>query len=93
MFCGMASSRPKPGKIEQLVAAALDHASALRGQPGCVGAYVLVEQQGRTQLSLSIFETEEAFQKAVAATRTVIARHHLEQLLDGPSEFRFFDVR
>jgi heme-degrading monooxygenase HmoA len=89
----MATSRPKPGREEALAAAALDHARALREQPGCVAAYVLRERGAGTQLSVSIFESEEAFERGMAATRPVIERHRLDTLREGPSEFRLFDVR
>lgn len=93
MFCGMATSTARQGEEEALVLAALDHADALRQQPGCVAAYVLTERGGRTQLSLSIFDDEESFHRGLEATRAVIAQHHLDRLLEGPSTFRVFDVR
>lgn len=92
MFCGMASSRARPGKETALLAAAQEHAEALRHQPGCVGAYVLRERGTAAQLSLSIFETEDAFERGMEATMPVIARHPLDELRDGPSTFRLFDV-
>jgi heme-degrading monooxygenase HmoA len=93
MFCAMASGAAKPGKEEALVRAARDHARALREQPGCVAAYVLEEVGGPGQVSLSIFETREEFERGAAATLPVIAAHHLETLTDAPHTFRFFDVR
>lgn len=93
MFCGMASNTARPGEEERLVLAAQEHAVALRAQPGCVGAYVLTEKEGRAQLSISIFESEDAFNRALEATRPIIAKHHLERILEGPSSFRLFDVR
>ena len=57
-----------------------------------MGAFVLTEVDGRTQVSISLFESEEAFQRGVAATRPVILRHHIEELLEEPSTFRFFRV-
>lgn len=93
MICGMALSTAKAGKAEELVAAALEHANALRQQPGCVGAYVLSERGTAGQVSVSLFENEESFLRAVEATRPVIARHHLERLVEGAPVFRVFDVR
>jgi len=92
MFCGVATSTAKTGKMDQLIAAASEHAEALRREPGCVAAYVLREREGSGQLSMSIFESEEAFARAVNATRPVIARHHLEELVERPPEFHFFEV-
>lgn len=93
MICAMATSTVRPGQLEPLVAAALDHAAALRQQPGCVAAYVLAERGGTGQVSLSIFQSEEALERALAATRPVIAKHHIDQFVEGPPSFRFFDVR
>lgn len=93
MFCGMAFNTPRPGEEEKLVRAALEHGAALREQPGCVAAYVLTEKGARAQVSVSVFETEDAFHRGLEATRPVIAKHHLERLLEGPSTFRFFEVQ
>jgi heme-degrading monooxygenase HmoA len=93
MFCGMAMSTVKPGQMDALVAAALDHANALESQPGCLGTYVLSERGGSTQVSISIFESEESFERAAQATLPVIAAHHLENLVEGSPSFRYFDVR
>ena len=93
MFCGMATNTARKGGEEKLVLAAIEHAAALRQQPGCIAAYVLTERDGPTQVSLSIFESEDAFYRGVDATRSVITKHHLEQILEGPSSFRLFDVR
>jgi heme-degrading monooxygenase HmoA len=92
MFCGMAMSTPKRGKEEALAAAACDHAQALRTQPGCLAAYVLKERGSELQVALSVFESEESFNRGMEATALVIARHHLEELRDGPSAFRVFDI-
>jgi heme-degrading monooxygenase HmoA len=93
MFAAMAMSTAKAGSEEALAQAALDHARALRQQPGCVMAYVLQERGTSAQVSLSIFETEEAFERGMEATRSVIAKHGIERLRDGASTFRLFDVR
>jgi heme-degrading monooxygenase HmoA len=93
MFCGMAMSTPRHGKEEALAAAAAEHAEALRRQPGCVSAYVMKERGSGMQISLSIFDSEESFNQAMEATVAIIARHHLENLRDGPSAFRVFEVR
>jgi heme-degrading monooxygenase HmoA len=93
MYLGMALSTAKHGKKEALVAAAKDHAQALRAQPGCLATYVLDERGTMGQVSISIFESEEAFRSAAEATRPVIGRHRLETLLEAPPEFRVFDVR
>ena len=92
MFCGMASRRARRGKEHALQAAAQDHTRALLEQPGCVAAYVMVERGTGAQLSLSIFEREDEFNCAMEATTPIIAKHHLENLRDGPSTFRLFDV-
>ena len=92
MFGAMALSTAKEGNEEALARAALEHAQALRRQPGCVGAWVLRERATRAQVSLSIFATEEAFNSATLATRPVIAEHHPERLVDGAFSFRVFDV-
>ena len=92
MFGGMALSTAKEGSEEALAQAALEHAQALRRQPGCVGAWVLRERATRAQVSLSIFATEEAFNEAAEATRSVIAGHHPERLVEGAFSFRVFDV-
>ncbi len=93
MICGMATSRAKPGKEEALVAAAQDHARALREQPGCVATYVLLERGSSTQVSISIFESEATFTRAVDVTRPVIAKHDLGSLVETPPTFGVFDVR
>jgi heme-degrading monooxygenase HmoA len=93
MYCGMALSTARPGRKEELTLAALDHAAALRQQPGIVAAYVLSERGSAAQVSLSIFESEEAFQRGVESTMPVIAKHHIEELCDGPPTYRVFDVR
>lgn len=93
MICAMATTTARAGRLPALVRAALDHAVALRQQPGCVAAYVLTERGTSVQVSVSLFETEEALERALEATRPVIARHALEQLREGPSAFTVFDVR
>ncbi len=93
MFCGMATTQAKPGCEEELVAAARDHAEALRAQPGCRAAYVLRERGAPRVVSISVFESEEALQRAVEATRPVIAKHGIDRLWTEPSSFAFFDVR
>ncbi|HXW67361.1 MAG TPA: antibiotic biosynthesis monooxygenase [Thermoplasmata archaeon] len=93
MFCAMAFGAAKPGQSEALVAAALDHAAALRRQPGCVAAYVLEERGTGTQVSVSIFQSEADLARALEATRPVIAKHRLDELTTGPHSFRLFDVR
>ncbi len=93
MFCGMATTPVKPGREEDLIAAARDHAEALRAQPGCLATYVLLERGAARQVSISVFESEEAFQRAVEATRPVIAKHRIDQMWASPSSFAFFDVR
>jgi len=93
MFGALAFCEAKVGKKDELVAAATDHARALRAEPGCLAAYVLAERGTQGQVSLSVFETEEAFRRAAQATLPVIQGHHLERLLAKPPEFRYFDVR
>jgi heme-degrading monooxygenase HmoA len=93
MFCGMATGVARTGKEEALARAALEHAEALRQQPGCVGAYVLRERGTGAQISLAIFNSEEAFEQGMQTTMPIIAKHHLEDLRDGLSTFRVFDVR
>ena len=93
MFGGMAICTVRPGQMGALVAAALDHASALKRQPGYRASYVLSERDGPTQVSLSLFDSPENFHRALESTRAVIAGHHIERLLDGPPTFRLFDVR
>jgi heme-degrading monooxygenase HmoA len=92
-FCGMAMNHAKEGKDAALVEAAEDHARALRGQPGCVDAYVLSERGTHAQVSISFFTSEATFLEALEATRPVIARHHLDRLVTGESTFRLFDVQ
>ncbi len=92
MFGGMALSTAKRGSEEALAEAALDHARALRNQPGCVGAWVLRERNTRAQVSMSIFDSEEAFNHATEATSSVISSHHPEKLIEGAFSFRLFDV-
>ena len=89
----MAISRPKPGNLAAVLAAAEEHGAALRSQPGCVGAYVLSERGANSQVSISLFTSEEAFRKALDATRPVIAKHHLEELLEADSSFHTYEVR
>jgi heme-degrading monooxygenase HmoA len=93
MFCAMAFNTAREGREEDLTLAALDHARALRRQPGCVAAYVLRERDSKAQVSISIFETEEAFRRGADATRPVIAKHHIDRWLESPSVFRVFDVQ
>ncbi len=88
----MALGTAKEGNEEALAQAALEHAEALRRQPGCVGAWVLRERATRAQVSLSIFVTEEAFNAATKATVSVIAGHHPERLVEGAFSFRLFDI-
>ena len=92
MFAGMALSMAKEGSEEALAQAALDHARALRQQPGCVGAWVLRERTTRGQVALSIFESENTFSEAAKVTSPVIAKHHPELLVEGAFTFRVFDV-
>ena len=93
MFCGMLLGRARAGRQGDLLAAAQDHAEALRLQPGCVGAYVLVERETGAHVSLSIFTSEDAFNRGMEATTPIIGKHHLENVWDGPSTLRLFDVR
>ena len=93
MFCGIATTTAKAGSEEALVTAALDHAKALRAEPGCLATYVLRERGSRVQVSISVFENEAAFQHAVETTRPVIMAHHIERLWESPPGFRLFDVR
>jgi heme-degrading monooxygenase HmoA len=93
MFCGIATTVAKSGKMEALVTAARDHGRALRTQPGCLATYVLVERGSSTQVSISVFDTEDSFQRAVEATRGIIAKHHIDELWQAPSSFRMYDVR
>lgn len=79
--------------MEELVAAASDHAEALRRQPGCLAAYVLTERGGSSQISLSIFESEESLSRAMEATRSVIVAHDIPRLVHGTPVFRMLDVR
>jgi heme-degrading monooxygenase HmoA len=88
----MATLTAKPGKMGQLVEAAQEHAAALRAQPGFVAAYVLQEAGGTGQVSMSIFESKEAFLRAAEKTKPVIAKHNVERLIDGEPGFRFFEV-
>jgi hypothetical protein len=88
----MASSRARRGKEGALIAAAQEHAGALLQQKGCLAAYVMNERDTGAQLSLSIFMSEDEFNRAMEATMPVIAKHHLEDLRDGLSTFRVFDV-
>lgn len=92
MFGAMASGTARKGSEMSLARAALEHAEALRRQPGCVGAWVLRERNSRAQVSLSIFVSEGAFQQAAEATRPVIASHHPERLVEEEFSFRVFDV-
>jgi heme-degrading monooxygenase HmoA len=89
----MALTTVRRGREDDLIRAAVDHAEALRQQPGCVATYVLRERGTASQVSLSFFESEEAFRRGAEATLPVIAKHHLDELLEGPPTFRFFDVR
>lgn len=93
MFCGMVTVQAKPGRMDELVQAGLDHARALRQQPGCVAALVLEERGTRAQVNLAVFETEGDFSRAVEATATILRAHRLDELVEGPSSFRAFDVR
>lgn len=92
MFGGMATGTARKGSEEALAQAALEHAKALRQQPGCVGAWVLRERNTRTQVSLSIFTSEDAFNHGTEATKAVIAGRHPERLVEGAFSFRLFDV-
>jgi len=93
MICGMATVTVKRGKEAAVVTAALEHAAALRTQPGCRATYVLLQRDAPVEVSISIFDDQESFDRAVDATRPVIARHHLEQLWERPPSFATFDVR
>lgn len=93
MYCGMALTTARTGREEDVIGAALDHAAALKQQPGCVATYVLKEKEGGGVVALSIFESEDAFRRAAVATQPVIAKHHLEDLASGPPTFRVFEVR
>jgi heme-degrading monooxygenase HmoA len=92
MLLAMAFQTARPGRSEALLAAALEHAAALRQQPGCVATYVLSERGSRRQVSISVFETEAALEAGLTATRPVIVRHDLGTMVEGSSEFRLFDV-
>ena len=78
---------------EALTRAALDHAAALRAQPGCIAAYVMTERETGMQWAFSLFDSEGAFQRAATVTLPVILRHRVESLREGDSTFHLFDVR
>ncbi len=86
----MATCRPKPGRLEDVLRASREHAQALRRQPGCRATYVLSSVPEGTQVSISVFDSESALTAALAATREVIAAHHLDDLLDGPPTFQIY---
>ena len=92
MFGAMALSTAKEGSEKELARAALDHARALREQSGCVGAWVFRERNTRAQVALSIFDSEDSFKRAAAATVSVIASRHPERLVIGEFSYRVFDV-
>jgi heme-degrading monooxygenase HmoA len=93
MLCAMATTKARPGDEEALVTAANDHARALREQPGCQATYVLLERGSSTQVSISVFDSDASFQRALEATRPVIAKHHIERFAETPPVFQVFDVR
>lgn len=68
MFVGMSWSNARSGKEDDLVAAAQEHARALRQQPSCVAAYVLRERGTSAQVSIAIFRSEDEFNRAMEAT-------------------------
>jgi len=86
----MATGTARVGKAQALVEAAREHARALRQQPGCLGTFVLLEKGSRVQVS--VFETETQLERALEATRAVIAGHHIENYLEGEPHFQLFDV-
>ena len=93
MFCGMATSKPKRDREAALTEAALEHAEALRKQPGCLVAYVMTERGTGMRTLLSVFDSEESFDRAMEVTMPVITKHHLERLREGASIFRLFGAR
>ena len=93
MICGLAENTAKNGMEAPLLRAAQEHGAALRQQPGCIATYVLTEKGSRDVVALSVFDSEESFEKAVVATRPVIMKHQLPDLLEGEPRFRILDVR
>jgi len=93
MIAAMATTRAKAGAEEALVTAAQDHGRALRDQPGCHGTHVLLERTTRTVVSISIFEDDAALERALEATRPILARHGIEQLWESPPTFTRLEVR
>jgi hypothetical protein len=51
----------------------------------------LRERGTSDRVSLALFESEDAFNRAMEATSPVIAKHHLDRLRES-STFRVFDV-
>ncbi len=92
MICATATTKPRPGRERELDLAASEHAAALRRQPGCLGAYVMHDRAAGSQVSLSIFATAEDLDRALVATRPIIARHPLDDLREGGTDFRLLEV-
>jgi quinol monooxygenase YgiN len=92
MFAAMAETRARAECEERLARAAEVHASALRAQPGCRAAFVLRDPSARDFVSISVFDSAGELERAIEATRPVIARHGLPELLEGVPRFRSFEV-
>jgi quinol monooxygenase YgiN len=92
MYAAIAETRAKPECEARLAHAAADHAEALRAQPGCRTAFVLRVPGARDFVSISVFESEAALERALEVTRPVIARHHLPELLEASPRFRSLEV-
>jgi len=70
----------------------MDHADALKGQPGYLASHVLVERGGSASVSLAIFDSAEAVDRASAASLAAIAGPHIERFIGGAPAFKFLEV-
>jgi heme-degrading monooxygenase HmoA len=70
MFANMAFASPLPGKEGEMKQVMLDFAKTLRGSPGLLQVHVMQEKDGNTLLGISMWKSEEAFNRGMARANT-----------------------
>jgi quinol monooxygenase YgiN len=66
VFANTARVRPLPEHAEEVEASMRRFRDALRTEPGCLGVYVLREAESDRLVGLSLWESREAFDAAMA---------------------------
>jgi heme-degrading monooxygenase HmoA len=91
VFVNMATLKPKAGREKDLAELMKGFRDSMRGQAGLVETYLLKERgQGRL-MGISIWETEDAFEKAMENVRPPPPKHPPESLRDEPPSTQQLD--